>query len=314
MGEYNIGQFIYRSRKAMGLTQEEMCQDENGNLYFSVETLSRIERGKQRPNYRTMRYMMRRIGKENCFCAPYLKTADYYVLELNRELKRLITLGEYESAEKILAQMEEQLSLRYATNRQYLIRIHATIDQRLGRISTEEALKLMETALQLTVHSYGTERFFFEVLVPEEVVIVCNIADCYGRLRNIEKALELLDILLMAMNDSTLQLNYPDGLPELVNRNRIKWLGEQGKYLEAVRECSKAIRECIEKGVAITLPSLFYARAYNLQMLKDTVLEWKEYDQKVINSDYVKCALLANLFHDENGKDRAIAKLKKEKN
>ena len=49
MGEYNIGQFIYRSRKAVGLTQEELCHNEFGEKCFSVETLSRIECGKQRP-------------------------------------------------------------------------------------------------------------------------------------------------------------------------------------------------------------------------------------------------------------------------
>ena len=310
MGEYNIGQFIYRSRKAMGLTQEQMCQDENGNLYFSVETLSRIERGKQRPNYRTMRYMMRRIGKENCFCAPYLKTADYQVLEMNRELKHALTINDCESAEKVLLEIEKRLSLQYATNRQYLIRTHAIIDQQLKRITSEEALQLLEIALQLTVHSYGTERFSYEVLVPEEVVLVCNIAECYGRIGNEEKALELLGVLSDSMSNPTLQLNYPDGLFELVTRNRIKWIGEQGKYHDAVRECNKAIQHCIEKGIANTLPGLLYARAYNLQMLKNTSPEWKEYDQKIIDSDYIKCALLANLFNDDSGRDKALAKLK----
>ncbi len=309
MGEYNIGQFIYRSRKAMGLTQEEMCQDENGNLYFSVETLSRIERGKQRPNYRTMRYMMRRIGKENCFCAPYLKTADYQVLEMNRELKRLFTLNYYTEADKILQKIEEKLSLRYATNRQYLIRAHAVIDQQLKRITPEEELNLIEYALQLTVHSYGTPQFIYEVLVPEEIVTVCNIADSYGRLGNIEKALELLDNLIGMVCDETLQMNYPDGIVAMIKRNRIRWIGEQGKYLEAMRECNKAIEECKKRSNANTLPGLFYARAYNLQKLKDSSPEWRDYDQKDIDSNYVKCALLAKLFHDDNGMKKAIAKL-----
>lgn len=143
MGEYNIGQFIYRSRKAVGLTQEQLCHNEDGVMCFSVETLSRIERGKQRPNYRTMREIMHRLGKENCFCTPYLKTADYRVLEIKRELKRAIALNNYRTAEELLEQMEDGLSLEYMTNKQYLIRTHALIDRRLGRITIEEELSLI---------------------------------------------------------------------------------------------------------------------------------------------------------------------------
>ena len=47
----------------------------------------------------------------------------------------------------------------------------------------------------------------------------------------------------------------------------------------------------------------------DLQKLKDSSPEWRDYDQKDIDSNYVKCALLAKLFHDENGMKKAIAKL-----
>ena len=81
---------------------------------------------------------------------------------MNREMKHALTVNDCENAENILLEIEKRLSLQYATNRQYLIRAHAMIDQQLKRITAEEALKLMEIALQLTVHSYGTERFFYD--------------------------------------------------------------------------------------------------------------------------------------------------------
>lgn len=311
MGEYNIGQFIYHSRKAIGLTQEELCHDENGFLCFSVETLSRIERGKQRPNYRTMREIMKRLGKENCFCTPYLKTTDYRMLELERELKRVVTLNDYDEAERMLEQLENGLSLEYMTNRQFLIYMHALIDHKLGRITVEEELELLEKALQMTVHSYGTRRFSFEILLPEEIVIVCNIAFCHGEMGNINKALELLEMLMKMLDDQTRQINYPSGVYEMVNRNRIKWLGEQGRYGEAIHECDKAIAKCIKKNVLFTLPSLYYARAYNMQELKESIPPHLRSGGNEIEFNYIECALLAELVQDSRGRDKALAKLTK---
>ncbi len=310
MGEYNIGQFIYRSRKAVGLTQEQLCHNEDGVMCFSVETLSRIERGKQRPNYRTMREIMRRLGKENCFCTPYLKTADYRVLEMKRELKRAITLNDYWRAEELLEQIEDGLSLDYMTNRQYLIRTHALIDQRLGRITVEEELELMEIALQMTVHSYGTRAFSYEILLPEEVVMVCNIACCYGRLGNPQKALELLQSVDNMLNNETLQINsYPSGIREMVSRNHILWIGEQGRYGEAILECNRAISDCVKRGTLNTLPSLYYARAYNMQRFREIYPDCLSDVTNKIKLDYIRCALLAELTLDQKGQGKALSRL-----
>ena len=46
----------------------------------------------------------------------------------------------YRTAEELLEQMEDGLSLEYMTNKQYLIRTHALIDRRLGRIDIRDTL------------------------------------------------------------------------------------------------------------------------------------------------------------------------------
>lgn len=309
MGEYNIGQFIYHSRKAIGLTQEELCCDDDGIMCITVETLSRIERGRQRPNYRTMRELMQRLGKESCFCTPYLKTTDYSVLELKRDIKRAVSLKDYDAAEQMLERMEKELPLEYATNCQYLIYMNALVDFRRGRITEEEKLELLEEALQITVHSYGTRRFSFEILLPEEIIIACNIAGCYGNMGDIDKALELLEILKEMLNDRTRQADYPGGVYEMVNRNWIRWLGEKGKYADAIHACEEAIRECVEKNMLFTLPSLYYAKAYNLQKLKECIPACLRSKGDEVELNYIKCVLLSDLAQDSKGRDKALSKL-----
>lgn len=210
----------------------------------------------------------------------------------------------------MLEVMEGELSLQYVTNRQYLVRLHATIDQRLGRITAQEELELLESALKMTVHSYGTKNFFYEILLPEEIVTVCNIADSYGRTGNIEKALVLLRTVISMLDDSTLQISYPPGIYEMVNRNRIKWIGEQGDYRGAICECDKAIEDCLKKHILNTLPSLYYARAYNMQKLRDSFPCHSNSRNVMIDFDYIKCTLLAELVQDWKGYEKALSKLK----
>lgn len=310
MGEYDIGQFIYRSRKALAMTQEELCECEDGMMCCSVETLSRVERGKQRPNYRTMRELLKHLGKENCFCGSYLKTDSYKLLEVNRELKRAIAVNEFERAEQLLGDLEKELSLEYATNRQYLIRTHALLDRVFGRITVEESLELMEKALRLTVRSYGTKYFFYEVLMPQEITIVCNIANSYGSLGNIDKALELVKIVHDMLHDETMQKRYPDHLIALVERIYVKWAGEKKKYIDAIVHCNRSIKHWTKNGTANTLPGLYYARAYNLQALKETSSDWSHYDQGKINFDLEMSIQLSELYRTEYIKISALKKLK----
>ncbi len=315
MGEYNLGTFIRRSRKALGLTQEGLCFDEEGNQYFSEKTLSRIERGKQRPNYRTIREVMGRLGKEAYFYVPTLRTMDYRVLELKRELKKTIVRNEYEEAEIILRQIEENLSCDYATNRQYLIRMQALIDQKLKRISVEEELELLETALKLTVHSYGTENFHYEVLTSEEVVIVCNIASCYGMLENTERALELLQMVIDMLEDDELKdSRYPRGMREMVDANYIRWIGNQGRYQKAIEECDRAILYCIEKNTLNTLAGIYYMKALYQEKLWKENLELLFQKKERIELDYIICALLAEMIEDEKGLKLALSQLEELEN
>lgn len=309
MGNFNIGQFVYLSRKAQGLTQEQVCESANGEKCCSTETLSRIECGKQRPNYQTMRKLMKRLGKENCFCNPCLKTDDYCVLVWNRELKRTITLNNFEKADKILQKLEERLSLKYVTNRQYLLRTHALIDRMLKRITPQESLELLEIALRMSVRSYGTKLFRHELLVPQEVIIVCNIANNYGAIGELDKALKLLRILMNMLHDKERQQHYPDNLVAVVERNWIRWTGEQKRYAEAVASSSQAIRFWAKNGLATTLPGLYYARAYNLHKLKESSPDWQDYDNRKIYFDLEMCVQMDTLFRHEKGKELALEKM-----
>lgn len=315
MGEYNLGTFIRRSRKALGLTLEGLCFDEEGNQYFSEKTLSRVERGKQRPNYHTIQQIMGRLGKEAYFYVPTLRTMDYRVLELNREIKKLIVRYEYEKAEIILKQIEEKLSCDYATNRQYLIRTQALIDQKLGRISLEEELELLEIALKLTVHSYGTENFHYEVLTSEEVVNVCNIASCYGKLGNKERALELLQMVIDMLEDKELENNkYPRGMREMVDANYICWIGAQGKYQEAIKECNRAISYCIKQNTLNALAGIYYMKALYQKKLWKENSELSLQKKERIELDYIICALLAEMIEDEKGLKLALSQLEELEN
>lgn len=188
--------------------------------------------------------------------------------------------------------------------------MQALIDQKLKRISVEEELELLETALKLTVHSYGTENFHYEVLTSEEVVIVCNIASCYGMLENMERTLELLQMVIDMLEDEELKdSRYPRGMREMVDANYIRWIGNQGRYREAIEECDRVISYCIKQNTLNTLAGIYYMKAVYQEKL------WKENSELLfqkkerIELDYIICALLAEMIEDEKGLKLALSQL-----
>ena len=114
------------------------------------------------------------------------------------------------------------------------------------------------------------------------------------------------------LNNETLQINsYPSGIREMVSRNHILWIGEQGGYCEAILECNRAIADCVRRATLNTLPSLYYARAYNMQKFREVYPECLSDVENKIKLDYIRCALLAELVHDRKGSEKALSALKK---
>src|SRR5690554_3724668 len=129
MGMYRLGDIIRMNRRALSITQEQLCDG-----ICSVETLSRMETGKQNPGKDIYELLMERMGRIRERAYSMLSISDIKILDQMKQLEDYIKLYDYEAAEAILHDLKKNLG-DSILDRQFLIRVESIINYRLNRIS-----------------------------------------------------------------------------------------------------------------------------------------------------------------------------------
>lgn len=165
MGMYNIGDVIKQTRKNLVLTQEELCDG-----ICSVETLSRIENGKQIPSKSTFQALMERMGKDGERYIPLVHSDEMNTIKEWNRLNSLLEKRKYYELDGALTDFEIYIDMEDSVNRQFIIRARALNDYFLHRIDEKEKrMRLIEavrcTILTLMGKIYQTE---FLVNVKED--------------------------------------------------------------------------------------------------------------------------------------------------
>lgn len=132
MGRYRLGEIISMTRRSLSITQEQLCED-----ICSVETLSRIETGRQNPSKDVYELLMERMGRIRDRAYSMLSVSEFKVLEKMRQFERCIQTYEYHRAEYILEDIKKLLGSSNL-DRQFVIRTESLVNYRLNRISTDE--------------------------------------------------------------------------------------------------------------------------------------------------------------------------------
>lgn len=148
MGRYRLGDIIRMTRKSLSITQEQLSED-----ICSVETLSRIETGKQNPSRDVYELLMERMGRIRDRAYSMLSVSDFKVLEKTIQFEECIHARDYHKAEYILDDIKMKLG-DSQLDKQFLIRAQSLVDYRLGRISPDEFLEELKKAITITIPNY----------------------------------------------------------------------------------------------------------------------------------------------------------------
>ncbi|MDE6874398.1 MAG: helix-turn-helix domain-containing protein [Lachnospiraceae bacterium] len=147
------GEIIAAERKWRGMSQEVMIED----IYMNVENLSRIEHGKGNSGRKKFSQMMERLGIDRARCNGNLATDEYLVLELERDVEKLLAGGQYREAAHELYMLEKSVDMTEKSNRQLVLGMKNERAFYSGEISGEEALAEAKKLLELTYHLDNVE-------------------------------------------------------------------------------------------------------------------------------------------------------------
>lgn len=296
MSIYSTGEFIRFSRKSLNLSQEELCEG-----ICSVQTLSRIENGRQRPGKEVYKQLMERIGRNTSRAYATVFGEDVHVLEYARAYENAAKKFDYEKADEVLKKLELLVN-DSSISMQYMMEARAIMDRRLKRITIQEERAQLIEALKVTIKNPEEKDFSKYPLLDNEVSIICNIANTYSAEGEKEVGIAILESLYKGIRSGYRAQDKKRTLELLILVNLSKMYGELGEHRKAI--------ELTKRGIAISradkcsgaLPQIIGEMEWNMEQLLDKGEEvdfTREECEKILRQAYNMAAALNQMHNAE---------------
>lgn len=263
MGRYRLGDIVRMTRKSLAITQEQLCED-----ICSVETLSRIETGRQNPSKDIYELLMERMGRIRDRAYSILSSSDYKVLEKMGQFERCIQTFDYHRAEYILEDIKQMIG-NTNLDKQFLTRAESLANYRLKRISTDEFLEVLHKAIRITIPRYGEISLSNWPLNYNEVTLLMNISTAYSEKEEYRKGIEILEEVINALKQSYIDREQRVIMQVAVLHNLSKMYGLIEEYQKAMEAAYDGIKICKEYKIGNALPHLLYNYAWITEQLID---------------------------------------------
>ncbi len=288
MGNYLIGQVIKRTRESLGLTQQELCEGICG-----LETISRIETGKQIPNRANFQALMERMGKCGEKYLPSVRSGDMEMIAWWRNIECLVAKQKYDRFYEEIEKFQCEIDLDDRVNQQAIRRISALVDFYTHKITAAEKRQRMEEALRCTVPGYREGNIPKGVFSRTEIRIFCNIAVSYAEEENYEAAICMMEQIQQYYLDTKIDSRERAEGEVLALSNYAQCLGRYGDTEKAVQIGEKAMKICLEESKGNILSNILYNIAFEKELLG--------YDKKVYKELLLQAYYIAELNGDFKG-------------
>ncbi|MBS4982414.1 MAG: transcriptional regulator [Lachnospiraceae bacterium] len=220
-------EMIRQNRLACGMTMEELCDG-----ICTWEELSRIERGKCKPNDKTFEKLMEKMNRKRGRIEANITTEDYEVILLEAEMEKALHRFQYEKAEEFLKDLSKRLELNYPENCQYL--------------ETEKVR--IEVSRQHLTFGDGIQRL---ISILENILTL--IARLYQKWNRKEQAVQILEKLLTNYEASSCNPAFMIREWGLVLGNLAGLLEELGDISKPIELCRKRLNTALSAGQGRTL-------------------------------------------------------------
>ena len=238
---YLYSEVFAQERKRRNLSQEKLADA----LEIDQKTISRIESGKYKPKAGTFKKLREYLEVERDLCTTRIVVDDFKLLEMEREIAKLISKRRVEEAWEIYEFLKNRMLLRYKENQQYIKYMDVLFASHRKEISHEEALQMCVETLSITRKNLDFTQIENIIYNRLEIFILNSIARCYQRIGD-EKALIILEGIKRGFQNTKIDLkNYYPSV-SLVYGNLADLYEEMCRYDDSIMGCELSIRYDME--------------------------------------------------------------------
>lgn len=261
MGRYRLGDIVRMTRKSLGITQEQLCND-----ICSAETLSRIENGNQTPTRDTYELLMERMGRIRSRAYSVLSVSDLKVLEKMKQFEDYIKLYDFNQANLVLDEIKNIIG-NSSLDKQFLYRAESLVNYFQKRINSKEFLETFQKAIKLTIPKYGTISLSKWPISINEAKLLLNISTAHAEAEDYIKAIATMEDAYLALKESYMDDEQRAILMVTIATNLSKWYGLTNNNEKAIEIINEGISGCKKYKLGHALPYLLYGLAWNKEQL-----------------------------------------------
>lgn len=273
MAIFLMGEVLKRSRKAKGITQEELADG-----ICTPSGLSKMENGNREPSHAKFVALMQRMGQWDDSYDLFVGETYYEIADLQNEIRNCITQRNFLQAQVLLDRYEKMIGGETTEEvyKQFLL-MEKLICEDKGVIKKEH-IKDLQQILQITVPKYGQKELRELLLNHQEIMIINNIAIAYAENGMRSQAICMLQELDGFLKDKFMDCRERMYLRAPILLNLIKYLGLETRYQEGIRLADVSIKEMTAYGKTLFIPEIHFDIAWMLMKM-----DRKKYREQIID-------------------------------
>ena len=195
MALYNANLMIRESRKARGLTQEQLAEG-----ICARETIVKLEKGARKPNWFVFREILRRLGLEDSVYQDVIGSEeDVSAYHRLNKCYALVNMHKYDEIQAEIASMEAEPMWRNGVWYEMLLRFKilfythgiSTTAQANKYINAPLAIEYAMEALQLTRPNFDTNKILEYFLATHEYRTLRLLASAYTMVGKTDEAIKI---------------------------------------------------------------------------------------------------------------------------
>ena len=265
MNYIQAGRVIKLLRKKMRITQAQLA-----GTRMTVETISRIENGKMPIGKANLDWIISRLGHgaKRFFPHPMTEGA-FKAYELRGQFKAAAARSDKQVMEKLIGEMEALPDFKEDLHRQRLLKCKADLLKLAPSPDYVEIKALLLEAIKISIADFKPKLINTYLLTGDDQDIIGTLATVFYEEGKHDEALEMLEKL-----DANISRNMYDAYETARSQSFVScllsmYLGQQGRYEEALAACNKGIEAGEANGAYGMLPELNFNKAYIMYHMND---------------------------------------------
>lgn len=257
-----------------------LCRQKNGYSQEALsegictpETLSRIETGKRAPRKKVYQALNDKLLLQRDYFYTSIETDDFSILEAKWQLDKFLMLRQWEEAANVLNELEKEIDITQARNRQYIENTKYIIQCGMGHVCTEGDFYHLINILNYTginlPQTYKinewTDSFWLHPFTGTEIRVLIQMANVLATINRLSNAVELLKKILFSLKGSQVKPEFHYRHLLLILGRLSVYSGQQCNYDDALFFSEVGIRVSLECNCIKMLPLFVNNKANALE-------------------------------------------------